>query len=57
MSDSEQSGKVIKLKLLRAGKVIRAYKIRSDTFTIGSAKGCTIRAAGDPSVALFHVTC
>ncbi|MCP4676368.1 MAG: AgmX/PglI C-terminal domain-containing protein [Deltaproteobacteria bacterium] len=47
---------VIKVRLLRAGKVIRSYKVRSDTFTIGSEKGCTMRAAGDPSVAPKHAT-
>lgn len=57
MTAPEDSGKgVIKVKLLRGSKVIRSYKVRSDTFTIGSAKGCTIRAAGDPGVAPKHAT-
>jgi hypothetical protein len=47
---------VIKVRLLRAGKVIRSYKIRSDTFTIGSGEGCTIRAAGDKSLKPIHAT-
>ncbi|MBW2278154.1 MAG: AgmX/PglI C-terminal domain-containing protein, partial [Deltaproteobacteria bacterium] len=47
---------MIKLQLLRGSKVIRAYKIKSDTFTIGAQKGCTIRAAGDPSVLPKHAT-
>jgi outer membrane biosynthesis protein TonB len=45
---------VIKVKLLRGNRVIRSYKVQADTFTIGSAPGCTVRAAGDPSVAPKH---
>jgi outer membrane biosynthesis protein TonB len=56
VSDAVKESKVIKLRLLRAGKVIRSYKIKSDTFTVGSAKGCTIRAAGDKSVLPKHAT-
>ena len=57
MSTPDKSGReVIKVKLLRAGKVIRSYRVRSDTLTIGSEKGCTIRAAGDSSVLPKHAT-
>ena len=56
MSDSSGSqNMVIKMRLLRSGKVVRAYQIRSDTVTIGSEKGCSIRAAG-ASVAPKHAT-
>jgi len=47
---------MIKLELLRGSKVIRAYKIKSDTFTIGAEAGCTIRAAGDATVLPKHAT-
>ncbi len=57
MTQAEGSGKsVIKVKLLRAGKVIRSYKIRSDVFTIGTAEGCNIRAGGDPNVRPLHAS-
>ncbi|MCP4606113.1 MAG: AgmX/PglI C-terminal domain-containing protein [Proteobacteria bacterium] len=57
MSSPKRRGtEVIKVRLLRAGKVIRSYKVRSDTFTIGSAKGCTIRAAGDTALSPKHAT-
>jgi hypothetical protein len=52
----EGAQEVIKVRLLRAGKVIRSYKVRSNTFTIGSGEGCTIRAAGDTSLAAKHAT-
>ena len=57
MTQPQQSGKgVIKVKLLRAGRVLRSYKVQSDTFTIGTAPGSTIRAAGDPDVQPTHAT-
>ncbi len=56
MNDSPGSQDiVIRMRLLRSGKVVRAYQIRSDTVTIGSEKGCSIRAAG-ASVAPKHAT-
>jgi len=45
---------IIKVRLLRGSRIIRSYKVRADTFTIGSAKGCTIRAAGDPGLKDRH---
>lgn len=57
MSQAVASGKsVIKVKLLRAGKVIRSYKISADVFTIGTAEGCNIRAGGDPNVRPNHAS-
>ncbi len=56
MTEPQRRRGVIKVKLLRGDKILRSYKVRSDTFTIGSAKGCTIRAAGDPAVAPKHAT-
>ena len=57
MTQTDESGKgVIKVKLLRAGRVIRSYKVRSDVFTIGAAEGSSIRAAGDPNVQPKHAT-
>ncbi len=56
MSDSSGSRNiVIRMRLLQSGKVVRAYQIRSDTVTIGSEKGCSIRVAG-VSVAPKHAT-
>ncbi|MCP4197282.1 MAG: AgmX/PglI C-terminal domain-containing protein [Proteobacteria bacterium] len=55
-SPDEGAKEVIKVRLLRAGKVIRSYKVRSNVFTIGSGAGCTIRAAGDKSLAAKHAT-
>jgi hypothetical protein len=57
VSGSREGAKeVIKVRLLRAGRVVRSYKVRSDTFTIGSGKGCSLRAAGDTSLAPKHAT-
>jgi hypothetical protein len=50
----DKTGTVIQVKLIRAGKEIRSYKIRSDMLTIGSGKACTIRTGGDPEVAEKH---
>ena len=53
---TERGRGVIKLRLLKAGEVVRTFKSRSDSLTIGAAQGCTFRAAGDPSLAPKHVT-
>jgi hypothetical protein len=55
-SPKKGAKEVIKVRLLRAGKVIRTYRLRRDTVTIGAEKGCTIRAAGDTSLAPKHAT-
>lgn len=47
---------VIKVRLIRNGKNIRSYKVRSDVVTIGSEKGCSIRAIGDESVQTKHAS-
>ena len=56
MQTTQSPKGVIKVKLLRAGRVIRSYKVKSETFTIGTDKGSTIRAAGDPEVKPLHAT-
>ena len=57
MSNGTEGGRrVIKLRLLKAGEVVRTFKSRSDSLTIGTAAGCTFRAAGDPSLAPKHAT-
>jgi outer membrane biosynthesis protein TonB len=53
---TERGRGVIKLRLLKAGEVVRTFKSRSDSLTIGTAQGCTFRAAGDPSLAPKHAT-
>lgn len=57
MNDLHQGAKeVIKIRLLKGGKVVRSYKVRSSVLTIGSREGCTIRAAGDSSLAPKHAS-
>lgn len=53
-SDKEQ--RVIKIKLLKGEKAIRSYKVRANTFIIGTATGCTMRASGDKSILPKHAT-
>jgi hypothetical protein len=55
LTEAHEIGKgVIKVRLLRAGRVLRSYKVRSDIFTIGTDPDSTIRAAGDPGVKPKH---
>ncbi|MDJ0764034.1 MAG: AgmX/PglI C-terminal domain-containing protein [Myxococcota bacterium] len=56
MTSSQLGGPVVKLRLLRAGTVVRTYKLRKEVVTIGAAEGCTVRAAGDPNLAAIHAT-
>ena len=47
---------LIRVRILRGGKVVRSYKVHADSLTIGSGTGCTIRVAGDTSLKAKHVS-
>ncbi|MCU0660718.1 MAG: AgmX/PglI C-terminal domain-containing protein [Myxococcota bacterium] len=46
----------IRVLILRRGKVVRSYKTCAESLSIGTAKTCTIRVAGDSSIKSKHVS-
>ena len=56
MTLSGNGNRVFRIKLLRGTRVIRTYRIASDSVTIGSAPECTLKLAGDKSLMPMHAT-
>ena len=56
MTLSDDGNRVFRIRLLRGDKVIRTYKIASESVTIGSASECTLKLAGDRTLMPKHAT-
>lgn len=56
MTLSGNANRVFRIKLLHGTRVIRTYRIASDSVTIGSAPECTLKLAGDKSLMPMHAT-
>ncbi len=56
MTLSGNGNRVFRIKLLRGTRVIRTYRIASESVTIGSAPECTLKLAGDKSLMPMHAT-
>lgn len=54
MSAPPGTGGGMRIRLLKRGRVVKSYKVKPDTFTIGSGKEATIRAAGVEGLAPKH---
>jgi serine/threonine protein kinase len=44
----------MRVRLMKAGKVVRSFKIKPETFTIGSGQEATVRIGGVPDLAPKH---
>ncbi|MBN2718844.1 MAG: AgmX/PglI C-terminal domain-containing protein [Deltaproteobacteria bacterium] len=56
MTASSGLNTIFRIKLLRGSKVIRIYKVASESISIGSDQACTLKMAGDPSLMPMHAT-